>query len=99
MRRIIHKIHKKDGSEILAACDRELLGKTIEDKDYSIKVSEFFYGNEAITEKALEKLLKNAGNANLIGEKVVSIALKARLITEKNIIKIGSTPHVQIYRL
>ncbi|MEK6973271.1 MAG: DUF424 family protein [archaeon] len=99
MKKIIHKIHKKEGFEIFAACDKELIGQTISDESYSVKVSEFFYGTEAITEKALEKALKEATNANLIGEKVVKIALKSGLIKEKNIIKIGSTPHVQIYRI
>lgn len=83
----------------MAACDKELIGRTIEDKDFCVKVSESFYGSDLINEKEFVELLKKAANANLIGEKTVNLAVKLNLISEKNIIKIGSTPHVQIYKV
>ena len=96
---IMHlKIHKISGCDtIVAACDANLIGQTLTCPQCDIVVDEAFYGSESATEEEIIHALKSAANANIIGEKVCSIALKAGIIDKDTIILIGNIPHAQIY--
>lgn len=98
---VILKIHKSVRDYIVAACDKELLGKTIIDKDkgLELKVSQFFYGGEKCTEKELVKQMRQATIINLIGEKTISTAIKYEFINKDSVIFIGKIPHAQIIRM
>lgn len=65
---------------MLAACDRDLLGKVLKLGEVKIEVSERFYGGRLVNEKELIRLLEEADVLNLVGEKVIKIAEKIGLI-------------------
>jgi len=92
------KIHEQGTKKVLAACDSELLGKTLFDGKIEFKVSENFYGGKKIEESELTELLSKHENINLIGEECVKIAIKKGLIRESSIIRIKGVPHAQIFR-
>ena len=92
------KIHNISGCDtIVAACDADLLGQTLTCPQCDIIVDESFYGTETATEEEIINALRSAANANIIGEKVCAIALKAGIIDKETIILIGNIPHAQIY--
>ncbi|MCX8190234.1 MAG: DUF424 family protein [Candidatus Diapherotrites archaeon] len=93
------KIHKSVSGSVLAVCDNELIGKTFESSGLHFHVSEAFYKGFEISPKKLAELLESHTNINIVGEKAVRVALQKGLITERNIVKIGNIPHVQIYKL
>ena len=93
------KIHKSDGNSVLAACDMELIGTRLEQGEISFEVSESFYKGEEVAGEELKKFLAECGNINLVGEKVVGVALEEGLINENNIIRINKIPHVQIFKV
>ena len=81
----------------MAACDKEILGKTLKHGEIEFTVSEKFYFGEGISGQKLGEMLDEFSNINLVGEKCVGVALKKGLITEKNIIDIAGIPHAQIF--
>ena len=96
---IFYKIHSSGNNSVLAACDKELLGITLEYGNVCFEIKESFYKGESTDEVELRELLNQFDNINLVGKKVVSVALKENLIGEKNIIKIKNIPHVQIFKI
>jgi len=80
---------------VIAVCDEELIGKTLKDRKYEIKVNESFYKGDIMDEEEVIKILKDSTNANLLGEKATAAGLKAGVITKENIIKISGIPHAQ----
>lgn len=92
------KIHKISGCDtIVAACDADLIGKTLTCPQCDIVVDESFYGTETASEEEIICALRSAANANIIGEKVCAAALEAGIIDKETIILIGNIPHAQIY--
>ena len=92
------KIHNISGcGTVVAACDADLIGKTLTCPQCDIIVDESFYGTETATEEEIINALQSAANANIIGEKVCTVALKAGIIDKETIILIGNIPHAQIY--
>ncbi|WP_245543574.1 DUF424 domain-containing protein [Methanoplanus limicola] len=91
------KIHRSPGcEEVLAACDCELLNTTLSEDKIEIEISENFYGNEKVTAEEFEKALKKATNANLIGKRVIAVAVRCGIIDDDCCIYIKDIPHVQI---
>jgi hypothetical protein len=94
------KSFKSKKERVLAACDRELLGKKLESDGHDIEVSEGFYGGEIVeSEEELARRMEYCTIANLIGDKAVGVAKKRGFITEENIISIGGVPHAQFVKL
>lgn len=93
------KIHIYKGSEIIAICDANLIGKKIEGRDRCIEASKRFYKGEKKSEKEIVEIMKQAENLNLLGKKTVSLALKNKIIKREGIIKIKDVPHAQMYQL
>jgi hypothetical protein len=94
------KIHRSPGAgDVVAVCDRELINTTISNETITVTISEAFYGSTPATEDEVKKALKNAGNANLMGERAISLAVGMGLCTRAGCIMIGNVPHIQIYQL
>jgi hypothetical protein len=96
------KIHGKDTPrEIIAACDSEIIGRTLIDKerDIEFKISEGFYGNERLEWEKVASILINGRNVNLVGNEIIKLAIENDLVDPKNVIEIEGVKHAQIYAL
>lgn len=82
--------------EIIAVCDKELLGKRFEEEQFQLDVKEnFFNGDEVSEEKAVEIMKKKAAEDstfNIVGEKSVNAAIMAGIISEEDVKKIQNIP-------
>ncbi|MDD5023031.1 MAG: DUF424 family protein [Candidatus ainarchaeum sp.] len=94
------KIHQTKDGKVIAACDRELIGKVLEEDKYYIDLKTYssFYKGELCTEKQLADAFANFYSANLIGKKTTSVAISKKLVSEEDIILIKGFPFIQIYR-
>lgn len=94
------KIHRSpEMGDVVAVCDRELINTTISHDTMTAIISEAFYGKTTATEAEVREALKHAGNANLMGERSVRLAIDMGLLTRGDCIMIGKVPHAQIYQL
>ncbi len=89
------KIHKTESREIIAVCDKELVGKKFINGEMQLDISERFYKGEEKSEEEIIKILKNCSCANLVGEKSVRLGIKIGIISKDNVIKIKGIPHAQ----
>lgn len=96
---IYARIISSGSDSILAACDKELLGKTFSEGDISITVDKDFYGDEEVDLESFKEMLNLSNISNLVGEKCVSISIELGLVTENNVLKIEGVPHAQILSL
>jgi hypothetical protein len=84
---------------LLAACDKELLGKKLKfgEVDFEIKAS--FYFEKLVSCDELAKLLKEAQIINLIGDKIVDHCIEKGLVNMNSVKLIDGVSHVQIYKI
>ena len=62
-----------------------------------MEVAERFYKGELMKDKEIIKILKGAGNINLVGRESINLCIKAGIIEKENIIKIQKIPHAIIF--
>ena len=92
----VHKIYGKN-ELVVAVCDKDLVGKELR-KNPSFKVSKEFYFDKECDEEEAVELMKKCTAANLIGEKIIQLAIERKFITQENIILIGDIPHAQFIK-
>jgi hypothetical protein len=84
---------------VVAVCDEELLGVTLEGGKVPFTVNEGFYrGILGDVEEALETM-RHATICNLVGKRIVEAAIRRRMVHERAVIYFGDVPHAQIVKL
>ena len=84
---------------LLAACDVELLGKTLKEGKIVFHVNEKFYKGTKVTVEEAVELMKQCTIVNMVGKKIVKKAIEAGLVHPEAVLLIEGIPHAQIVRL
>ncbi len=94
----IHKTYR----DVVAICDSDLIGKRFESQasddlgKFQLDIKESFFKGEKTSEEQAIQIIKKMSiedaTFNIVGEKSVSTALKAGIINEKGVKKIGGVP-------
>ena len=93
------KIHKAQGDTILAACDEDVLGKTFRGNDMRITVSEKFYNGYLVTEEEFVDRMDAYTIMNLVGDRVIALAIENGHVSEDCVLEIGDVKHAQVVKL
>ena len=91
------KIHAIGEQLILAACDKEIIGKTFEEGEIQFKVSEYFYGGDLVNEDTFLKMIKQVTSANIVGNLCVGLLIKAGIVESSSVLRIDTIQHIQLY--
>ena len=99
MTKVYVKSVRRGRDTVVAVCDAEILGKTLEGGRVPFTVSEGFYkGVLGEIDEALDAM-KQATICNLVGKRIVEAAIECRMVHERAVIYLGDIPHAQIVRL
>ena len=93
------KIYKNGEHILIAACDKEVLGKKLKHGNSIVENSKAFYGETYVSEEELQKSIQGATIVNLFGEKTIQCAIKCGFIDQNSVIMIEYVPHAQIFRI
>ena len=93
------KVYTKGTERLVAACDREVLGKTFREGKLRLEVSESFYMEDEADEETLVNWLRLATIANLVGKQTVEIAIRNGIIDQECVMYIEGVPHAQMTRM
>lgn len=84
------------GYVIVTVCDENLYGKVIDTPNGKMRIQEPFYGGNLIDLHAALKIIEESEIVNLLGENIVSAALKKGLIREEAITYLSGIPYAMI---
>ncbi len=96
---IVYKKYEQGDDILLAACDKDLLGRKFNEGEICLNVKTSFYQGEEIDEGKLSELMENCTIANLVGEKTIGVAVDTEFGNDTDIMRIEGIPHLQIVRL
>ncbi|HLE47154.1 MAG TPA: DUF424 family protein [Candidatus Thermoplasmatota archaeon] len=89
------KNYRQGREKLLAACDEEVLGRQLSEGKLRLHVSPDFYDGFPATEEEFEAQMRSCTIANLVGERVVDLAIKWGFVAKENVIRIEGVPHAQ----
>ncbi|RLE90242.1 MAG: hypothetical protein DRJ49_00230, partial [Thermoprotei archaeon] len=87
------KVHRKERDTVVAVCDKELLGETLEEGDLRLYVNPEFYGGEVVDSHTLASILREATIINAVGKRIVDELIGDDDILRGAVISIGGVPH------
>ena len=99
MSKVYVKTITRGRDRVVAVCDEEILGATLEGGRVPFKVSEGFYkGMLSDVDEAIA-VMKRATICNLVGKCIVEAAIECKMVHERAVIYFGDIPHAQIVKL
>lgn len=93
------KVINTGRQRLVAACDADLLGKTLKFGKITFEVRRDFYEGSLVNVSEAIAIIKSAPNINLIGSIIVDQARKAGLVHPQAILDISGVPHTQIIKM
>ncbi|HUV02809.1 MAG TPA: DUF424 family protein [Desulfobacteria bacterium] len=93
------KEYNSESGLLVAVCDKDLIGRSFEEGELSLKISERFYKGEEATEGEVITSLQRATIANLVGKRTIKCAVDNDFIEEACVIFVDGVPHAQMVKL
>lgn len=95
------KVHDTPTGKIVAVCDKELIGKVLDDGKIFMDLDKnrsFFVGKIASKEE-IKKELSSFSSLNFVGKNSIDLLLDLNLVDSSSVEKVSNVPFVQIYDL
>jgi len=93
------KIRRWGRQVLLAACDADVLGKTLQDSDITFEVKEEFYKGFRTNVEEAVSLIEKSTIVNLVGSKIVKKAIERGYVHPEAVIEICGVLHAQIVKI
>lgn len=98
MSKVYVKTMTRGRDRLVAVCDAEILGETLEGGKVPFKVSEGFYkGVLGEVDEAIAAM-RHATICNIVGKAIVEAAIECNMVHERAVIYFGDIPHAQIVK-
>jgi hypothetical protein len=92
-------LRKRGKNMVLAICDAELLGKTLNEGKIVFEVREEFYKGIKTTVEEAIYLISQSTIVNMIGKRIVKKAMEKGLVHPEAVLNISGVPHAQIVKV
>lgn len=86
------KIHKQELSQVIAACDEDVLGKSVQGKEIKFHISDGFYKGELKKIEDVVSILQRCNNFNIAGSNLIRACIQHGLISEESVLYFGDIP-------
>ena len=93
------KIHTSKFRDIIAICDKDLIGKKVEEGNLQLDITERFYKGEELPEARIISIMQHAEVLNIVGKKSVELAIKNNIIDKNHVLYIKGIPNAQFTKL
>lgn len=97
----VMRVHRVRTEFVVAACDAELVDRELPvgENGRTVKVSSHFYGERRVSREELVWALSRATTANLLGARVIQLAVDEGFIDAGGTGTLGGVPHAEIFAL
>ena len=93
------KVYRIEKEVMLAACDSGVYGKSFEAGGVVVEVSKEFYGTKSYDKDGIIPVMEEATILNLVGKRIIDLAIESGMIEKGSVIEVGDTVHAQMVRV
>jgi len=91
-------INHKDTS-MLNICDADLLGRTLNRGNLTLKISEKYYGEKVVEKEEAESLLKESNSINMVGKEIISLSTDIGVGSQEGVKEIDGIPFLIVFKM
>jgi len=98
---VVMRVHRVRAEVVVAACDADLLGRDLPvgEQGRTVKVTSQFYGERRVSREELLFALERATIVNLLGERVLRLAVEGGFVAPEGTGTLGGVPHAEIFSM
>jgi uncharacterized protein len=89
---------KYQETQMINICDLNLIGKEINQGDFSISISKDYFYSEEITKEDAITVLESSSIINMVGKDIVDLALSLNLAKKNSVKIIENVPFLMIFK-
>ena len=86
-------------TSMLNICDTDLVGKTINRDNFSLKISEEYYADKVVEKEEAMDLLKKSDNINMVGKEIISLSVNIGIGSQKGVKVIDGIPFLIVFKM
>jgi len=86
-------------TNMLNICDSELLGKTLNNDNFTLKISEEYYAQKFVEKEEAKVLLKSSNNINMVGKEIISLSVDMGIGSQVGIKEIDGIPFLIVFKM
>ena len=94
----IRLIRHKD-TNMLNICDSDLLGKTLNRDNFTLKISEKYYAQKVVEKEEAEDLLRSSNNINMVGKEIISLCVNMGIGSQEGVKEIDGIPFLIVFKM
>ena len=91
-------INHKD-TIMLNICDADLLGRTLNRGNLTLKINEKYYGEKVVEKEEAESLLKESNSINMVGKKIISLSTDIGVGSQEGVKEIDGIPFLIVFKM
>ena len=93
------RLIKHKDSSMLNICDKDLLGKTLNRDNFSLKISEQYYAEKIVEKEEARDLLKKSDNINMVGKDIIDLSVNLGIGSEEGVKVIDGIPFLIVFKM
>jgi len=86
-------------TNMLNICDIELLGRTLNNDNFTLKISEEYYAQKVVEKEEAGDLLRSSNSINMVGKEIVSLSVNMGIGSEDGIKEIDGIPFLIVFKM
>jgi len=84
---------------MLNICDADLLGRTLNRGNFTLKISEKYYAQKVVEKEEAKDLLRRANNINMVGKEIISLSTNMGIGSQEGVKEIDGIPFLIIFKM
>ena len=93
------RLIRHQDTNMLNICDSDLLGKTLNRDNFSLKIREEYYAEKTIEKEEAKDLLKQSDNINMVGKDIIDLSVNMGIGSEKGVKVIDGIPFLIVFKM
>ena len=86
-------------TSMLNICDADLLGRTLNRGNLTLKISEKYYGEKVVEKEEAESLLKESSSINMVGKEIISLSTDIGVGSQEGVKEIDGIPFLIVFKM
>ena len=84
---------------MLNICDANLLGKTLNRDNFTLKISEKYYAQKVVEKEGAKDLLRRSNNINMVGKEIISLSANIGIGSQEGVKEIDGVPFLIVFKM
>ena len=86
-------------TRMLNICDAGLLGRTLNNGDFTLKISEGYYAQKIVEEEEAKELLRGSNSINMVGKEIIALSVTMGIGSQGGVKEIDGIPFLIVFKM